>query len=141
MKIKETIMMVDQSRYVDNVRSLIKDLDQAATKLTEISAKQKISNQEIKDLMSTLKNVNVNLDPSFWEDKKLAPEEMKVTIEKALNASALFQKVAQKNVEQAIASLFASLTSTLNDFDKNLRNLKELKIGQKVEKSGESKRA
>lgn len=133
--------MVDQSRYVGNVGSLKTDLDQAAAKLTEIGGKNTISKKEINELSTILNHVNSNLDPTFWADKKLAPEDMNVTIEKALKALALFQTATTKNVDQAIISLVSSLKSTLNAFDQNLRNLKDHKIGRRVEKTGESKHA
>jgi hypothetical protein len=140
-------MMVARSPYVENPKQLIKDLDQAVTKLEEIGKKrQEISNQEMKDLISVLHKFNETLDTGFWEDKRLAPEGMKTSIENALLAITLFnlnqpikEKGKQKNVDQAIASLFATLAYELNDFDKNLKNLKEIKIGRKVEKTGESK--
>lgn len=136
--------MVEQSRYVENVGSLMKDLAGAAAKLSEAGGKNAISPQEMKDLMKAINHVNANLDPTFWADKTLAPAAMNATIDKALMALALFQKVppSAKNVEPAIVSLFASFNSTLKDFDKNLRNLRKYKIGQKVqpvEKTGESK--
>lgn len=136
-------MMVEQSHYVDNLGQLLNDLDQAAAKLNEITEKkQAVSKQDLNDLIHALKNFNTTLDPSFWENKKLAPEEgMNTTVEKAIKALDLFKRTASKNVEQAIVSLFATLASELNVFDKNLIGLKELKLGRKVEKSGESKRA
>jgi uncharacterized protein YeeX (DUF496 family) len=140
-------MMVARSPYVENPKQLIKDLDQAVIKLAEISKKkQAISNQEMTDLISVLHKFNVTLDTGFWEDKRLAPEEMKSSIENALLAITLFnlnqpikEKGTQKNVDQAIISLFATLAKEVNDFDKNLKNLKEIKIGRKVEKTSESK--
>lgn len=131
-------MMVEQSRYVENVGSLHRDLQQATKELRAMSGNQMISKQDIQGLMSTLQHVNANLDPSFWADKKPAPTEMKVAIENALAAVALFPKVAPKNAEQAITSLFSSLNSTMKDFDKNLKNLKKYKIGRKVEKTSET---
>ena len=76
------------------------------------------------------------------------PEEMKTSIEKALLAIQLFQsnqpgkdKSAQKNVDQAIISLFSSLSIEINALDKHLRNLGDYKIGRKVEKTSEGKRS
>lgn len=132
-------MMVEQSRYVQNVTSLQNDLVKATTQLKEVSGNKMISSQEIKALTTTLQNVNTNLDPTFWSDKNPAPTKMQGTIENALAALALFPKAPPKNAEQAIVSLFSSLTSTLRDFGKNLRDLKKYKIGQKVEKVDEAK--
>jgi hypothetical protein len=128
-------MMVERSPYIENVGQLIRDLDQATMKLEEINRKpQAVSKQELNDLIKTLQNFNTILDPAFWEDKKLA------------FAIQLFQRyhperdrTSQRNVDQAITSLFSALNSALNAFDKNLRDLKKYKIGRKVEKSGESK--
>lgn len=135
--------MVEQSRYVENVGSLMKDLAGAAAKLSEAGGKNAISPQEMKDLMKAINHVNANLDPTFWADKTLAPAAMNATIDKALMALALFQKVPpppkNADVERAIISLF---DSTLKTFEKKLRDLKKYKIGQKVqpvEKTGESK--
>lgn len=134
--------MVEQSRYVENVGSLETDLVGATAKLSEVGGKNAISPQEMKDLMKTINQVNANLDPTFWADKTLAPAAMNTTIDKALMALALFQKVPPpppKDVERAIVSLF---DSTLKTFEKKLRDLKKYKIGQKVqpvEKTGESK--
>lgn len=133
--------------YVENVGQLMKDLDQATMKLEEINRKpQAVSKQELNDLIKTLQHFNTTLDPDFWEEKKLAFEGMNEKIERALNAIQLFQRYhpeidssTQRNVNQAITSLFSALNSLLNDVNKNLMGLKKLKIGRKVEKSGESK--
>ena len=67
---------------------------------------------------------------------------MSSSIEKALAALTVFQrKAGQRDVDQAIASLSASLNAALKSFDSNLKNLKDYKIGKKVEKPGESKQA
>lgn len=139
-------MMVERSPYVENVGQLLRDLDQAASKLMQAGqAQQGPTHQEMKSLISVLQNVNTTLDPSFWTDKKLAPEGMNATIEKALKALELFQtnpqanRGAQKTVDQAVASLFSTLSKEIKDFDKNLRNLKKYKFGRRVEKSSESK--
>jgi hypothetical protein len=73
---------------------------------------------------------------------------MKGTIERALAALALFQGMSHSHLgrtgaEQAIVSLFASLSKELKDFDKNLRTLRKHKIGKrvgKVEKVSEAKK-
>lgn len=140
-------MMVERSPYVENMGLLIRDLDQATIKLEEINRKpQAVSKKELDDLIKVLQEFNTTLDPAFWEEKKLVFEGMNEKIEKALNAIQLFQRYHperdrsnQRNVDQAITSLFASLSTVLNTFDKNLRGLKKYKIGHKVEKSGESK--
>ncbi len=141
-------MMVERSPYTQNVGRLLKDLNQATLKLEEISTKPEATKQEINDLIKTLQHFNQILEPSSWEEKKLAPEEMSSSIEKALAAVQLFQSIqskadrtGQRSVDQAIASLSSVLTLALNTFDKNLRNLKDYKIGRKVEKISESKHA
>lgn len=83
-------MMVQESRGVDQFSLLLKNLDQAATKLTEISGKKEVSQNEIKELMSAIDHVNSALGSSGLKDKKVVPEEMNAKIEKALNAVAPF---------------------------------------------------
>ena len=138
-------MMVEQSRAVDQVSSLLNNLDCAATKMKEISGKSDISPSEMKDLMKTLNTVNTQLQPTSWGEKKLAPgEETKTnaSIEKALAALALFPKTPPRNMEQAVISLFDSLKNTLNTLNKNLRNLKkDHRLGQRVQKTSESKKS
>lgn len=131
-------------------KDFVNGLREAAEKISEVSqGKNTISKQEIKDLISKLKHVNASFEPGFWEAKSLIPEEMNKSIEKALNAIQLFQrhqpeenKLAQKNVEQAVISLFSTLSETVKDLDKNLKkNLKEeYKIGKRVEKTSKSKK-
>lgn len=126
-------MMVEKAPSID-LDLLLK----ATTKLNEIAGKkQAVSRQDLNELHNVLRQFNTQLDPRIWESKKIAPEEMSGTVEKALNALDLFKR--NKNVEQAIASLYASMISDLNAFDKNLRDLKDLKLGKKVEKSSESR--
>lgn len=135
-------MMVEQSRPVNTVGSFLKNLDNASTKLTEIGGKSQISPEEMKELMKTLNKVNDHLsDPTLITAKKMVPEKVDASIERALIALALFQRVGHRNVEQAITSLFSSLNSTLNDLGKNLRTLRKHRIGKRVEKTGESKGA
>lgn len=139
--------MVERSPYIGNVGQLIRDLDQAAQRLAEISKGREASKQELNDLIGVLHKVNDNFpDKNFWEEKRFAPEGMDESIEKALAAVMLFKrnqpeknKLGQKNVEQAIISLFAALSKEISALDAHLKNLKKYKIGQKVEKSGESK--
>ncbi len=132
-------MMVQESRGVDQFSLLLKNLDQAATKLTEISGKKEVSQNEIRELMTAIDHVNSALGSSGLKDKKVVPEEMNAKIEKALNAVAPFLTAGHKNAQQAITSLFSSLTSTLKDFDKNLRDLKKHRIGRRVEKASETR--
>ena len=138
-------MMVQESRGVDQFSLLLKNLDQAATKLTEISGKKEVSQNEIKELMSAIDHVNSALGSSGLKDKKVVPEEMNAKIEKALNAVAPFLTAGLKNPQQAITSAqqaiisFSSSTQALKDFDKNLRDLKKHRIGRRVEKTTETK--
>jgi flagellar biosynthesis GTPase FlhF len=140
-------MMVERSPYIEKMGLLVKDLNQATQQLEEISRKPQATKQELTDLIKVLQHLNKTLDPRFWEEKKLAAEGMSASIERALAAVRLFQSTqpalgnrsGQRNVDQAIASLSSALTAALNTFDKNLRNLKDYKIGRKVEKTGESK--
>lgn len=141
--------MVEQSPRV-NLGPLLKDIDHTETKLKEIAQKRPdISKQELSELMKILKThvkVESGSDSKFWEDKKLAPEGKpgeKINIEKALQALGLFKREIQRNVEQAIVSLFASLNadSQASDAESNLRDLKDLKIGRRVEKTGESSKS
>lgn len=136
-------MMVDQTPAV-NFDRLFQDLDHTATKL--IGKKEnELSKQELTDLLTTLKHVNSHMDdPGFWEGKKLDPEgkaKENATIEKALKALDLFQSVGKRSAQQAIVSLFSQLKEELNALNSNLRNLKDFKIGQKVEKTRESKQS
>lgn len=134
--------MFDQSRGVDpTMRVLLNNLDQATAKLTEISENKMISPKEVKDLMKALDHVNSSLGTGGLKEKKVVPEEMNRSIEKALQAVALFHTAGTKNTQQAITSLFSSLTSSLKDFDKNLRNLKKHRIGRRVEKVTEGKKS
>lgn len=140
-------MMVERPPYTENVTLLLKDLDQAATKLEEMSQKSQATQQDLNDLIKTLQHFNQTLDPNFWEEKRLTSEGISASIERALAAIRLFQSTqpgkedrsGQRNVDQAIVSLSAALTRALNIFDNNLRNLKDYKIGRKVEKTRESK--
>lgn len=141
--------MVEQSPRV-NLAPLLKDIDHAEAKLKEIAQKRPdISKQELSELMKILKThveVDSGSDSTFWEDKKLAPEGKpgeKINIEKALQALGLFKKEIHRNVEQAIVSLYASFNadSQASDSDANLRSLKDLKIGRRVEKTGESSKS
>src|SRR5437868_5571459 len=100
-------MMVERVPYTENVGKLIQDLIQAISKLEEIIKQpQSVSGQKISELMNALTRFNSNLPPSFLEGKKLVPEEMTASIEKALRATQLFQnqhpdatRAAQRNVE------------------------------------------
>jgi hypothetical protein len=140
----EVLMMVERLPYTENVGQLIKDLNQATTKLEEMSRQQpqSVSGQKVADLMAVLTRLNTVLYPKLLEGKKLVPEEINVSIERALQATQLFQsthpeatRAAQRNVDQAIASLTSSLTAELTRFDKNLKNLKKkFKVGHRVEK-------
>lgn len=146
------MVMVERSPYIQNVGQFLEELDQATEKLTEISqSKKEISQKELKELIAVLKDCNATFGTGFWDDKKLTTdteEEIKASIKQALEAIQLFNtnrpdknKAAQRNVEQAIVALFATLTSEVRDFDKNLKNLKDYKIGRKVEKSQQSKQS
>lgn len=137
-------MMVGRSPYatIGDLQFMVK-LEAATKKLDNINQKhQVISQQELHDLIEVFKPIS---DPNFLADKKFASEGMSNKIEKALIAIALFQRnhasdrAAQRDVEQAITSLFSSLNSTLSKADKNLKNLKKHRIGQKVKESSESK--
>lgn len=138
-------MMVERSPYTSmgDLQFMVK-LDVATKKLDNINQKhQAISQQELNDLIEVFKPIS---DPNFLADKKFASEGMSDKIEKALIAIALFQRnhpatdrAAQRNVEQAITSLFSSLNSTLSKADENLKNLKKHRIGQRVKESSESK--
>lgn len=139
-------MMVERMPYTGK---FVAELNQATKKLNEISQGQKtVSQQELKDLIKVLNQLNEACKEGFWKEKKLAPEEMQDGIEKALVAIQLFHrhqpdknKGAQKSVEQAIASLFSTLSAEINDFDRNLKTLKDHRIGVKVEKTGKSKQS
>lgn len=139
--------MVERSPYIQNVGQFLEELEQAAEKLTEISQnKKEISQKELKELITVLKDCNATFGTNFWDDKKLTKDtegKVKESIEQALAAIQLFNtnrpdknKVAQKNVEQAIVGLFTTLTNEVKDLNKNL---KDYKIGRRVEKSQQSK--
>jgi uncharacterized protein HemX len=143
------LRMVERSPDVENIEQFMTNLNQAAEKLNEIrQKKQEFSGQELNELITVLNRFNTAFDPNFWEEKKLVPEEMSADIEKALAVLQLFQsnqpeknKAAQKNVDQAITSLFSTLSKEISAFDKNLRNLKKYKIGLKVEETYQSKQS
>jgi len=93
-----------------------------------------------------------SLNPVIWEGKKTVFEGLFKGIDEkinnALNAIQVFHHQhpesdpkTQRNIEQAINSLAFTLRSVLNSFDKNLRDLKKHKIGQRVEKPSKSKSA
>lgn len=134
--------MVERVPYTDHVGQLIKALDQATTKLTQIGqAAPDFSPKEAKELIQILQNVNTSINPSILAGKTLVPEGMNASIEKALKAVQLFEmnqpqtnRGAQKTVEQAVTSLSSILSKEIKDFDKNIRNLKKYKIGRKIEK-------
>ncbi len=134
--------MVEHSPATKLMGDLTFSIGQAALRLEN----KDLSKQEIADLINRLEQFNQAIDPStFWEDKKPAMEEgMNQKIEKALHASILFQgknmvRAGQRNVDQAIVSLLSTLKAQLKRFDRNLRGLKEYKIGKKAEKSDKSK--
>ena len=139
-------MMVEQSPLVGK---FLEDLNRATNKIKELQKKpsQAISSKELDDLITHLKSFNTTLaKPSFLEEKKIAAEEMDEGIKKALDAIKIFQenqpeknKAAHKNVSQAIISLFSALTAELNMLDTHLKNLKDHKIGRKVEGTHKSK--
>lgn len=140
-------MMVERPTFPKNIGQLMEDMDQAAdqlTKMTEGEAKS-YSRQAVNKLISTLNHFNTHIGGDFWSEKKLVAEEMDATIERALNALLMFQgrpeKAAQKNVDQAIVSLFSDLNSQLSKFKQNLRNLKKHRIGHKVVKTSASKQS
>jgi hypothetical protein len=128
------------------VERLMKDLEQATKKLEEINQKPQTTEHELKDLITALQHFNKTL-PASLDDKKLVTEGMGMNkkIETALNAIQVFHRQHpekdRRNVDQAIASLSSALMEALNAFDRNLKNLKEYKIGQKVEKTGQSKQS
>lgn len=133
-------MMVERSPQID-VGQLMKDLDRATHTLETMShTPQTVSKQDLNNLIKVLQNVNANLGSSNLEAKKLVPEAMNIKIEKALTAILLFQRShpegsgVHRNVDQAIVSLSSSLNAVLRTFDKNLRDLRKYKIGQRVEK-------
>jgi len=144
-------MMVEYSPNTKNIDQLIRDLDQATMQLEEINSKpQLVSNREFNDLIKVWQNFNANLNPTIWGEKKFLFAEMlegmNEKLMKALNAIQVFQRLHpgrdnQRSVEQAINSLVFTLKE-LNKFDKKLkelRDLKKYKIGDRTEKSNESK--
>lgn len=134
MEKRGSLMMVEQSRYVENVHALKQDLEIATKKLTQVSGKGQLSPEEVKEVAAAIQTVNSNLDPAFWNGKKFVSG-MDEAIKSALGALALFHIARNsRNAEQAIISLFDSLRKELKDLDKNLRNLKKYKIGQRVDK-------
>ena len=139
-------MMVEQSPYT-SVKQWVSDLDRATQKLENINNHLlAMSEQELTELIDVFQQVNTSFDSSLLKDRTfVTPEGMNQKLEKILNAIQLFQRnhptqdrSNQRNVDQAIASLVFSLRSAMTKFDKNLRDLKKYKIGQKVEKAEES---
>lgn len=140
-------MMVERSPYTNNMSQLMKDLDQATSKMNHINSSKSasISSHDLTELMGVLNDLN-SVEPSFWGQKTFTSEGMNEKIEKALLQIQLFQRrlpandrSGQRNVDQAIVSISSALKSALNRLDKNLRDIKKLRIGRKVEKSKESK--
>lgn len=140
--------MVEGLSHIENEGQLLSYLDQVATKLATIDKQlQSVSKQEMNDLINVLQHINETLVSTFWKDKKLSLEEgMNQKIEQTLIAIQVFQQnhpekdsSHQRNINQTIISLFSALNAALNMFDKNLRDLKKYKIGQKIEKTDESK--
>lgn len=137
-------MMVGQSLPAGE---LVKSLDQAAAQMHHISQPtHAASSGELKKLISVLEDCNASLNPNILHDKNLAPAQMKASIEKALAAVALFNlnrpehsAAAERTVGQAIAGLFSALRSEVGKLDKNLRDIRKYRIGQRVEKSQRSK--
>ncbi len=135
-------MMVERLPYTESEGQLLKALDQATIKLTQIGqTAPDFSPKEAKELIKILQHVNTVIDPSILSGKTLVLEGMNTSIEKALKAIQLFEmnqpqtnRGAQKNVDQAVTSLFSTLSKEIKDFDKNIRNLKKHKIGLKIEK-------
>lgn len=145
--------MVERSLYIDNVGLLKADLQQATTKIEALQKKepQSISpqdEQEMKELIQVLHKLNENIAPGALEEKKFVLEEMDESIRNALEAIDLFNvnqpaanKTAQKNIRETIVSLFASLSSEIKTFNKNLKDLKKHRIGQKVVETQKSKQS
>lgn len=144
------VMMAEQSSSTKSgEKQLFNKLDKAAIKLEEINKKPQAVSQDFNELIAVLQQFNASFDQqSFWEDKKLTSEGMDQKIGEALSAIQLFKnnyypkeahKAGQRDVEQAIISLFSALNLALSIFDNNLKGLSKYKIGQRVEKTTESK--
>lgn len=139
--------MVTRSDHTENIDHFLKNLDRATDCLIAINQKPEATNQELTDIKHLFENINESFEAhSFvFGEKKFESEAMKPTIEKALQAIFQYQRnqslspPGRRNVEQAIISLSSSLKETLNTLDKNLRNLRKIRIGKKLEKSDQSK--
>lgn len=134
--------MVERPAHIANINLFLQHLDKATDCLIAINQKPDASNQELTDLNHLFENLNdaFAAGPSFLGEKKIESEALSPTIEKALQAIFQYQRlVGRRNVEQAIISLSSALKETLNTLDKNLKNLRKIRIGKKLEKSGQSK--
>lgn len=145
-KLDKFFLMVERSHFIKNSAQLSHYINQATLKLAEVAeAKKSVSQQELKDLIKVFHDFNTQYDPSFFSDKKLVPEELSSPIENALKAILLFQnatqkeKAIQKNIDQAIVILVSQLNREIKTFDKNLRDLKKIRIGRHIEKTNKSK--
>ncbi len=137
--------MVERSR-IENISQFLEEVDQVAEQIKQVSqTKQGVSPHQLNDLIHVLETCNQLLKTDFLEGKKFSPETMNASIEKALAAIQLFQlkqrEAGRKEIEKTIVALFSTLSREINDFDKNLKNLKDYKIGRRVEKTNATKQS
>ena len=125
---------------------LQEDFKKVTSKLEKINQEghRSLTSSEIHELTQVMHRVNTTLNKAPLEHKTQVKEEMDINLEKVLLALQLFQtnqfsKSKSKNLDQAIASILATLKEEASALQDNLKNLKEFKIGTKVVKSQQSR--
>lgn len=141
-------MMVDRAPHLGDLGQFMNKLDKAAEALEAMNQKsQAVSKQDLDNLTKILQQLNQAI-PSSWGEKKFVFEGMNDKVAKILLAIQLFQTrnsakegASQRNVEQVITSLVSSFNSSKEKerSDKTLKNLREYKIGRRVEKTHKGK--
>jgi len=141
--------MIENVLPIGQLSVVLQQISQEVEKLTAHGQTDKpptISSEKLDSFINTLKKFNSAVDVGYWDDKKLAVEGMNESLEKALQSVHLIHSnltnkshLSQKNVDQLIVSLFGSLGQELKELGNRLQNLKKYRLGQKVEKSNQSK--
>ncbi|CUI16469.1 hypothetical protein PNK_0844 [Candidatus Protochlamydia naegleriophila] len=109
-----------------------------------------VTKTDIIDIIRDLERINETIDTDVLENRKLVlaqGKQINERIAQALNTFFTYHKtqpstVAQKNIGELIASLFAKLNTEMVS-DETVKNLKEKwkAFSQKIQESGKSKQA
>ncbi len=144
--------MVSDSLSKANFQQQVKSL---STKIETLENKYKqnvdaITKTDITEIIRDLEKINATIDSDVLENRKLVlaqGKQINERIAQALNTFFTYHKtqpltVAQKNINELIASLFGKLNTEIIS-DETVRNLEEKwkAFSQKIQESGKSKQA